>query len=186
MLTGADLLAEVKELGDASKSDLVRGCGYVSTKKDGTDRLNFKVSYGRRGRPVKKPEPSVAAAAASLSSAPWPPAAAGLGLEKALAVAMTHRGCCGGAPRGVPQRSCQRTFRCDAGLTAYCHGHCHHGDLQPGTCPAAKLWRDELADLGLWGQRVSLDLRRAGDLPDAGGRCHGHPRWRGACAVRRR
>ena len=28
MLTGADLLAKVKELGDASKSDLVRSCGY--------------------------------------------------------------------------------------------------------------------------------------------------------------
>jgi hypothetical protein len=41
MLTGADLLAKVKELGDASKSYLVRGCGYVSTKKDGTERLNF-------------------------------------------------------------------------------------------------------------------------------------------------
>ena len=36
MLTGADLLAKVKELGDVNKSDLVRACGYVSTKKDGT------------------------------------------------------------------------------------------------------------------------------------------------------
>ena len=44
-LTGADLLAKVKELGDASKSDLVRGCGYVSTKKDGTERLNFTAFY---------------------------------------------------------------------------------------------------------------------------------------------
>jgi hypothetical protein len=35
MLTGPDLLAKVKDLGDASKSDLVRSCGYVSTKKDG-------------------------------------------------------------------------------------------------------------------------------------------------------
>ena len=33
MLTGSDLLAKVKELGDVSKSDLVRACGYVSTKK---------------------------------------------------------------------------------------------------------------------------------------------------------
>ena len=31
----------VKELGDVSKSDLVRACGYVSNKKDGGDRLNF-------------------------------------------------------------------------------------------------------------------------------------------------
>ena len=45
MLTGAELLAKVKELGDVSKSDLVRGCGYVSTKKDGTERLNFTAFY---------------------------------------------------------------------------------------------------------------------------------------------
>ena len=45
MLKGADLLANVKELGDASKSDLVRSCGYVSTKKDGNERLNFTAFY---------------------------------------------------------------------------------------------------------------------------------------------
>jgi hypothetical protein len=45
MLTGADLLAKVKELGDVNKSDLVRACGYVSTKKDGTERLNFTAFY---------------------------------------------------------------------------------------------------------------------------------------------
>jgi len=45
MLKGADLLAKVKELGDASKSDLVRSCGYVSTKKDGNERLNFTAFY---------------------------------------------------------------------------------------------------------------------------------------------
>jgi hypothetical protein len=45
MLTGADLLAKVKELGDVSKSDLVRACGYVSTKKDGSERLNFTAFY---------------------------------------------------------------------------------------------------------------------------------------------
>ena len=44
-LTGADLLAKVKEYGDASKSDLVRACGYVSSKKDGTERLNFTAFY---------------------------------------------------------------------------------------------------------------------------------------------
>jgi hypothetical protein len=44
-LTGADLLAKVKELGDTSKSDLVRACGYVSSKKDGTERLNFTAFY---------------------------------------------------------------------------------------------------------------------------------------------
>jgi hypothetical protein len=45
MLTGADLLAKVKELGDVSKSDLVRSCGYVSTKADGSERLNFTAFY---------------------------------------------------------------------------------------------------------------------------------------------
>ena len=45
MLTGPDLLAKVKDLGDVSKSDLVRGCGYVSSKKDGSERLNFTAFY---------------------------------------------------------------------------------------------------------------------------------------------
>lgn len=45
MLTGSDLLAKVKELGDVSKSELVRECGYVSTKKDGGERLNFTAFY---------------------------------------------------------------------------------------------------------------------------------------------
>ena len=45
MLTGSELLAKVKELGDASKSDLVRACGYVSNKKDGNERLNFTAFY---------------------------------------------------------------------------------------------------------------------------------------------
>ena len=44
-LTGADLLAKVLELGNASKSDLVRACGYVSSKKDGSERLNFTAFY---------------------------------------------------------------------------------------------------------------------------------------------
>ena len=44
-LTGSELLAKVKELGDASKSELVRECGYVSSKKDGSERLNFTAFY---------------------------------------------------------------------------------------------------------------------------------------------
>jgi hypothetical protein len=32
-------------MGDASKSGLLRACGYVSTKKDGTERLNFTAFY---------------------------------------------------------------------------------------------------------------------------------------------
>ena len=45
MLTGTELLAKVKELGDVSKSELVRSAGYVSTKKDGSERLNFTAFY---------------------------------------------------------------------------------------------------------------------------------------------
>ena len=45
MLTGTDLLSKVKDLGDVSKSDLVKACGYVSEKKDGGDRLNFTAFY---------------------------------------------------------------------------------------------------------------------------------------------
>ena len=33
MLTGADLLAKVKELGDCAKTDLAKGCGYTSPKR---------------------------------------------------------------------------------------------------------------------------------------------------------
>jgi|GEM_PF-2320890 len=44
-LTGSELLAKVKELGEISKSDLVRSASYVSTKKDGTERLNFTAFY---------------------------------------------------------------------------------------------------------------------------------------------
>ena len=45
MLTGNELLSKVRELGDIGKSDLVRECGYVSTKKDGSERLNFTAFY---------------------------------------------------------------------------------------------------------------------------------------------
>jgi len=44
-LTRSDLLTKVKELGDASKSDLVRAADFVSTKKDGSERLNFTAFY---------------------------------------------------------------------------------------------------------------------------------------------
>jgi len=45
MLTGSELLAKVKELGDVGKSEIVRACGYVSAKKGGGDRLNFTAFY---------------------------------------------------------------------------------------------------------------------------------------------
>jgi hypothetical protein len=41
MLTGFDLHAKVKELGDVSKSNLVRAGGTMSAKKAGRERLNF-------------------------------------------------------------------------------------------------------------------------------------------------
>lgn len=45
MLTGSELLAKLEELSDISKKDLVRACGYVSTDKDGSERLNFAAFY---------------------------------------------------------------------------------------------------------------------------------------------
>ena len=45
MLTGKELLEKIKELGDVSKSDLVKACGYVSTTKDGIERLKFTDFY---------------------------------------------------------------------------------------------------------------------------------------------
>ena len=44
-LTGNELLARVKELGDAPKTELATACGYVSKKKDGSDRVNFTAFY---------------------------------------------------------------------------------------------------------------------------------------------
>ncbi|MCP9849191.1 AbrB family transcriptional regulator [Cyanobium sp. Morenito 9A2] len=44
-LSGAELLNKVKELGDVSKSKLVKAAGYVSIKKDGSERLNFTAFY---------------------------------------------------------------------------------------------------------------------------------------------
>ena len=45
MLTGSALLTKVKDLGDVSKTDLATACGYVSKKKDGSDRVNFTAFY---------------------------------------------------------------------------------------------------------------------------------------------
>ena len=45
ILTGSDLLAKVKELGNVKKSDLVKACGYVSTKKNGNEHPNFTAFY---------------------------------------------------------------------------------------------------------------------------------------------
>ena len=45
MLAGTELLSKVKELGDVSKTDMATACGYVSKKKDGSDRVNFTAFY---------------------------------------------------------------------------------------------------------------------------------------------
>ncbi len=44
-LTGDVLLAKLKEMVDASKTEKVRACGYVSLNEDGTERLNFTNFY---------------------------------------------------------------------------------------------------------------------------------------------
>jgi len=45
MLQGPELLSKVKELGSMPKSDVVRACGYVSLRKDGSQRLNYTAFY---------------------------------------------------------------------------------------------------------------------------------------------
>lgn len=62
MLEGAELIAKTKAMADSSRSDLVRECGYVTIKEDGTERLNFVTFYeallkakGVDLKPQKKP-----------------------------------------------------------------------------------------------------------------------------------
>ena len=45
MLIGAELLAKVQEMGEATKGDMVRACGYVSTSKAGRERLEYTDFY---------------------------------------------------------------------------------------------------------------------------------------------
>lgn len=45
MLKGAELLAKIKEMGEASKTDIAIACGYVTTKKDGSPRVLFTHYY---------------------------------------------------------------------------------------------------------------------------------------------
>ena len=60
MLTGTDLLSKVKDLGDMSKTDLARSCGYVSVK-DGGERVNFTAFYEPCLKPKVSPFQTVAA-----------------------------------------------------------------------------------------------------------------------------
>ena len=46
MLKGAELLAKVKELEGSNKSQMARGCGYVTAKADGSEQVNFTAFYG--------------------------------------------------------------------------------------------------------------------------------------------
>ena len=44
MLQGAELISKIKSMADASRSELVRECGYVSTF-NGKERLNYTSFY---------------------------------------------------------------------------------------------------------------------------------------------
>ena len=45
MLFGNQLLNTVKSLPDADIKEVVKTCGYISTRKDGTQKLNFNDFY---------------------------------------------------------------------------------------------------------------------------------------------
>ena len=45
MLTGTELLDKVKEVGDVSKTELAKACGYVISKKDGSEQVKFTQFY---------------------------------------------------------------------------------------------------------------------------------------------
>jgi hypothetical protein len=44
-LTGQELIDKVRSMDGASKTELTRACGYVTTRKDGQERLNFTGFY---------------------------------------------------------------------------------------------------------------------------------------------
>ena len=45
MLSGNQLLTTVQALPEADINEVVRSCGYISTRKDGTQKLNFNDFY---------------------------------------------------------------------------------------------------------------------------------------------
>ena len=45
MLSGNQLLTTVQSLPEADIKEVVRSCGYISTRKDGTQKLNFNDFY---------------------------------------------------------------------------------------------------------------------------------------------
>lgn len=44
-LEGEELLAKLKDMGDAKKTEKAHACGYYNYKKDGTIRYNFTAMY---------------------------------------------------------------------------------------------------------------------------------------------
>jgi len=45
MLSGNQLINTVQSLPDADIKEVVRSCGYISTQKNGTQKLNFTDFY---------------------------------------------------------------------------------------------------------------------------------------------
>ena len=45
MLSGNQLLTTVQSLPEADINEVVQTCGYISTRKDGTQKLNFNDFY---------------------------------------------------------------------------------------------------------------------------------------------
>ena len=45
MLSGNQLINTVQSLPDADIKQLAKTCGYISTRKDGTEKLNFTDFY---------------------------------------------------------------------------------------------------------------------------------------------
>ena len=45
MLSGNQLLTTVQSLPEADINEVVKTCGYISTRKDGTQKLNFTDFY---------------------------------------------------------------------------------------------------------------------------------------------
>ena len=45
MLSGNQLINTVQALPEAHINEVVRSCGYISTRKDGTQKLNFNDFY---------------------------------------------------------------------------------------------------------------------------------------------
>ena len=45
MLSGNQLINTVQSLPEANIKQLVKTCGYISTRKDGTQKLNFNDFY---------------------------------------------------------------------------------------------------------------------------------------------